>query len=616
MEFLAFSGYRLRSKLFPERASGSLPGLDALLATMAMRLPRWIAGALTMAIALAAAILVPGIAAATGSVRIVGNHPAEAADIAAGARVAPERVLRMRVTLKLRDRAGLDSLLAAQQDPSSPQYHRWLTPDEFNARFGPTDADAQKVARWLTASGFTVDAIGAGDRYIEFHSSAANAERGFAVHIGASADGRYFANREDPALPADIAPLVGAIEGLANTGRAMPMVQSELAAGDSLTAVAPDVRIDRIKHRFGPNDLYTFYDYTPLQNAGVDGSGTDCIALIEDSQFPPESVDTFDSEFGLPVADVSIVEADPLGGPPGPDAIEAQLDVEYAHAAAPGAGIVAYIGNPSDNSLGNEDGWMFDALSRVVSDDICGAISISFGTCGEVDVLFTSTLDGLFAQAASQGQAVFVSSGDSGAAGLNDECAVVRERAVNELAANPNVTAVGGTQFRPKYSKAGDDIGSRRERVWHDRTGASGGGESALFAKPSFQSGVFPQDPNRDIPDVSFAASNKHPGFFMALGGEIVCCTGGTSLGAPYWAGIDALVAQQAGETRTGNLNARLYALGAQNDPATSGLRDVRRGNNNFHHVKGFRARKGYDKATGWGTPDIAILVPALAAGP
>jgi subtilase family serine protease len=586
---------------------------------------RWGAGTLTMAIALAAAILVPGIAAA-GSVRIAGNHPAQAADIAAGAQVAPDRVLRMRVTLKLRDRAGLDSLLAAQQDPSSPQYHRWLTPDEFNARFGPTDADAQKVARWLTDNGFTVDAIGAGNRYIEFHSSAANAERAFAVHIGASADGRHFANREDPALPADIAPLVGAIEGLANTGHAMPMVAGELAAGDSLTAVAPDVRIDRIKHRFGPNDLYTFYDYTPLRNAGVDGSGTDCIALIEVARFDPGSVPTFDSEFGLPAANLSIVAAD--SSLPSVnfflDIVEAELDAEYAHAAAPGAGIVAYIGDPdpSDNSLGNEDGGVVDALSRAVSDDTCGAISISFAFCGEPDSFYTSTMGGPLAQAASQGQAAFVGAGDWGAAGItvNAEmtgCEVAKTRTASEIAADPNVTAVGGTQFRPKYSKAGDDIGSRRERVWHGgRIGASGGGESALFAKPSFQSGVIPTDLNRDIPDVSFVASPNHPGLFMAMNGEIVCCTGGTSLGAPYWAGIAQLVAQQAGETRTGNLNARLYALGALNDPATSGLRDVRRGNNNFHHVKGFRARKGYDKATGWGTPDIAILVPALAAGP
>jgi subtilase family serine protease len=590
------------------------------------------AGALTMAMALAAAISAPGIAAA-GAVRLAGNHPAQAADIAVGAPLAPDRVLHMRITLKLRDRAGLKRLLAAQQDPSSAQYHDWLTPDEFNVRFGSTGADARNVAQWLQDNGFTVDAISAGNRYVEFHSSAANAERAFAVHIGATAGGRYFANREDPALRADIAPLVGAISGLSNTGHAMPMVAGAPAAGNAFTRVSPEAGVGKKIVRFGPSDLYTFYDYTPLQDAGIDGTGTDCIALIEDDLFNASdvnTVDTFDTEFGLPAANLSVVEVDPTN--PAVfflnDVIEGDLDVEYAHAAAPGADIVVYTGNPGANSLGNSDdgGWV-DALSRAVSDNTCGAISISHAFCGEPDTFYTSTLDGAFAQAASQGQAVFVSSGDWGAAGITVDpstgfCEVAKTRGVSELAADPNVTAVGGTQFRPKYSKAGDDIGSRRERVWHDRTGASSGGESALFAKPSFQSGVIPEDSNRDIPDVSFAAGIKHPGFFFAYVDEIFCCSflgipvGGTSLGAPYWAGIDELVAQEAGEARTGNLNAALYKLGALNDPATSGLRDVTRGKNSFNGVKGFKATAGYDKATGWGTPDIGILVPALAAGP
>jgi subtilase family serine protease len=586
------------------------------------------AAALTMTIALAAAISVPGIAAA-GSLRPAGNHPAQAAAIATGAQVAPDLVLHMRITLKLRDRAGLKRLLAAQQDPSSAQYHDWLTPDEFNARFGPTGADARKVKQWLKDSGFTVDAISAGNRYVEFHSSAANAERAFAVHIGVTADGRYFANREDPALAADIAPLVGAISGLANTGHAMLMV-----TGGALTRVSPDVRIGKIKHRFGPSDFYAFYDYTPLQEVGIDGTGADCLALIEDVPFGDldagPDVDTFDSEFGLPAANLSGVEVDPTNPATffGSEIVEMEEDVEYAHAAAPGAQLVLYLGNPAVNSLGNTDGGWVDALNRAVSDNTCGAISIAHAFCGEPNAFYTSTLDGLFAQAASQGQAVFVSAGDWGAAGItvgSGGCEFAKTRGVSELAADPNVTAVGGTQFHPKYSKAGDDIGSRRERVWHDRLGASSGGESALFAKPPYQSGVIPEDSNRDIPDVSFAAGPLHPGLFMVLNGdETVCCIdgvvgayiGGTSLGAPYWAGIDELVAQEAGEARTGNLNARLYALGALGDPATSGLRDVTRGNNSFHGVKGFKATAGYDKATGWGTPDIGILVPALAAGP
>jgi subtilase family serine protease len=567
------------------------------------------------ALALAVAIFAPGADAAAGSVKIAGNHPAEAVDIAAQGNVAPDRLLTMEITLALRNRAELDRLLAAQQDPSSPQYHQWLTPDEFNARFGPTDADAQAISKWLEGNGFTVDAIGAGNRSIEFHSSAAIAERAFGVHIAATSDKRNFANIDDPALPADIAPLVGAINGLANIRHPISMAAGTVLQPARPGDLSPDVSIGQIHHRFGPNDLYTFYDYTPLGNAGIDGTGTDCIALIEDSDFDTGSVNLFDSQFGLPTVSASTVEADGVPAGINGDYVETELDVQYAHAAAPGAPIVAYVGN---ENFASANGGVADALSRAVSDNTCGAISISFSFCGGASTFFTSTLDGLFAQAASQGQAVFASSGDQGAAGIAYSaslggCAVSKTRTVSELSADPAVTAVGGTAFSPKYTKAGDDIGFKREHVWHDKTGASGGGESALFAKPSYQSSVIAADANRDVPDISFAASPLHPGFFFAYQGQMVCCIGGTSLSSPYWAGIAQLVADQASETRTGNLNARLYTLGALADPTVSGLRDVTRGRNSFHHVAGFKATEGYDKATGWGTPDISILVPALA---
>ncbi|HEY9159195.1 S53 family serine peptidase [Candidatus Binatus sp.] len=568
--------------------------------------------------ALAAATFATSADAAVGSVKILGNHPAEAAELAGQGSVASDRQLGMQLTLALHNRADLDRLLAAQQDPSSPQYHHWISTAEFDARFGPTGADVEKVSSWLAQSGFTVDSASTRTRTIKFHATAAVAQKKFGVSIAASPDGKYFANLEDPALPADIAPLVANLRGLSNMHASLAAVNtSELKPANA--DASPEIKFGKLK-RFGPNDLYTFYDETPLLNDSVDGAGADCIAILEDSDFDWGSVAQFNTQFGLPSLSLTTVYADgssPGENPYSPDYIEAELDAQYGHAAAPGAPMIAYVGNGIVAESEGSDP-IIDALSRAVSDNSCGVISISFSLCGAEASLFTGTIDPLLAEAASHNVGVYVSSGDVGSQAIvfsaqTGGCVFAKERGVNELAADPHATGVGGTAFSPKYSKTGADRGHIKEHVWNDRTGASGGGQSAIFPKPSFQSSVIPADLNRDVPDISLAASPLKPGFSIYLDGILECCIGGTSLSTPYWAGIGELVAQQAGAARTGNINTRLYTLGALANPTVSGLRDVTKGSNGFHGVAGFKATKGYDKATGWGTPDIAVLVPALA---
>jgi subtilase family serine protease len=131
-----------------------------------------------------------------------------------------------------------------------------------------------------------------------------------------------------------------------------------------------------------------------------------------------------------------------------------------------------------------------------------------------------------------------------------------------------------------------------------------------VFKKPKFQKGgLTPSDGSRDIPDVAFGASTIKPGFFIGSGGTVTCCVGGTSLGSPYWAGISELLSQKVA-SRIGNLNTGLYSIGPSG--ASSGLMDVTSGNNTFNGVKGFKAVKGYSRATGWGAPDIANLLEAF----
>jgi subtilase family serine protease len=163
---------------------------------------------------------------------------------------------------------------------------------------------------------------------------------------------------------------------------------------------------------FGPADLYTFYDETPLLNAGTTGGGGDGLALAEDSDYLDSAVSLFDSKFALPAAAITRVLPDITSPCANGDEIETLLDLEWAHAVAPGAPIRVYIGNGAASGSP-----LLDAIKRAVTDNTCGAISISFSYCGASSSFCTSTLDSIFAQAAAQGQSVFISSGDQGGGG-------------------------------------------------------------------------------------------------------------------------------------------------------------------------------------------------------
>jgi subtilase family serine protease len=551
------------------------------------------------------------VAAGELAMTLEGNHPDQAAEIVGAANASAGRTLAMRFTMALRNRAELDRLLAEQQEPSSPEYHRWLTPDEFTNRFGPTTADLARVTDWLKRKGFTVDSADASAREVSFTGSVAQAERAFGVKINASADGRWYSNTIDPIVPAEIAPLVESIHGLDN------LLHSQALA--RRVSSVPASIVNGTGPAFGPSDIYTFYDETPLLNQNIDGSGNGCIAVIEDSNIDQPAADAFNTQFGLPTlsaANFNVVLVNHHDPGLNQDRDETMVDVSYAHAVAPGASIRIYLGDQSHTrSLA-----ILDALHSAITDknNRCTAISMSFSLCGGSKG-FYQTQGGFFAQAAAQGQSVLVATGDNGAAGLklnqsNGSCVVGTSRGVNELATSPNVTAIGGTEFRPDFVD-GNDVGFVAESVWDDGDGATGGGQSKVFRKPAFQNGLIPSDKKRAVPDISFGASPATPGFFF--GGEshgapaILCCIGGTSIGAPAWAGISELISQANGAP-IGNLNARIYQLGAIADGATTGIRDVTAGGNSFNGVMGFSAGPGYDRASGWGTVDMGVFVPAF----
>ena len=545
-------------------------------------------------------LLAGGIGGAQ-TITLSNNHPV--GTVMLTRRAAGGRALELHLYFSPKNRAALDRLLADQQDAVSPRYHRWLTPAEFDARFGRSSAEIAALQEWLSARGFTVtEASPVG---ITVTATVAAAQAAFATRIATSDDGAVFANLTDPQIPVQFAGLIGSITGLDNLTHSVAL---------NASAVRTPNFNNGIGDAFGPADLYTFYDETPLLNAGTDGAGNGCLAVIEDSDFLDSAVTLFDSTFTLPAAAVTRVMADHSSPGRNGDEVEALLDIEWAHAVAPAGPIDVYIGNGANG--------LVDAIRAAVSDDRCGAISVSYGFCGSPGNFYTGTLDSMFAQAAAQGQSFFVSSGDEGAAGLvlnasGTACAIGTSANVSEMSADPNVTAVGGTEFTPNYS-GDNDLGSVAESAWNDDSGASGGGASHLFDKPGYQQAATPADGKRDVPDVSFGASPFSPGFYWANdnGGAatLTCCIGGTSIAAPMWAGLTTLITQLDGG-RIGNLNPRIYALGALANSAASGIRDVTSGNNDYNGVLGFTAAAGYNQATGWGTADMATFAAAYGAG-
>ena len=584
-----------------------------------------------MALIFGASLLLNPPAYAQNDAVLARNHPTLAETMIPSENLEPSRILSMSVTLALRNRDQLQELLADQQDPASPEYHHFLTPDEFAARFGPDDFAA--VREWLVAEGFTVIATNAATRVIQFTGTAAQAQQAFAVAIRAFGSAS-FGNVTDPHIPARFAGVIGHIHGLDNLSastpglrpsQSKPVAPADEASLDSEPGGSvPGFRVPGIGPIFfGPSDFYTFYDETPLLRSGLTGSS--CIGIVGVSKFLPNAISFFNSKFKVSGSQITTVLADP-GNPGFNDAeLEAELDLEWSHAVAPGAASRYYLGNPATAPVDP----VTDAIAAAVSEDRCPVISISFGFCGEADSFYTEVLDPLFMQAAAQGQSVITITHDDGAAYLifdpvTQQCVAGSSRAISEMAADPNVTALGGTSFNPSYDRKGNVSGHVPERVWNDGSGATGGGVSAIFTKPEFQSGPgVPNDGMRDVPDLSLIASPDSPGSWAIVdtncfkrsgcngkGGLSYASIGGTSLSAPTFAGIANVIGQAVGGSLS-NMDPTIYAL-ANRDLAGSGFRDVTIvGNNNFNGVTGFTSGVDYDLCTGWGTVDAAMFVAA-----
>ncbi len=543
-------------------------------------------------------------------------------------RVAPSLAMSY-ITLTLapsaNQQASLDKLLAEQQTPSSPNYRRWLTPEEYGARFGASDADLSKITQWLQQQGLQVLSMARGRDWIAVSGTAAQVEAAFQTEVHSYlVDGEtHFANATEPSVPAAIGSLVKGIRGL-NDFRMKPRLRP--------ARVKPKYNSTYCgEHCLAPDDFATIYDVTPLYAAGINGAGQK-IAIAGQIEVLLSDIQQFRSMFNLPANDPQMVL---VPGSPNPgsnassgDLSESDLDLEWSGAVARNATIIFVYSTD-----------VMTSVQYAIDQSLAPVVSVSYGSCEqETDRGEISQFQQWAQEANAQGITWFAASGDDGGADCDDS--QNPGLAVDAPGSLPEVTSVGGTQFvegAGAYWSATNNVNAASalsyipESTWNtsvddQEPSASGGGASILFSKPSWQTapGV-PSDNARDVPDVSLNASDDHDPYLVYTSGSLEAF-GGTSVPTPSFAGLTVLLNQKLGLGGVGNINPKLYSL-APSGWDSGMFHDITTGNNIVTvacskrdpncgaTAVGYSAGVGYDQTTGLGSVDAYKLVMGWEGG-
>jgi subtilase family serine protease len=605
---------------------------------------------------------------------------------------------------------SLHKLLDDQQDKASPNYHKWLTPDEFGVQFGPSDQDLQLVTGWLQTQGFQVNRVSHGRTVIEFSGTEAQVEQALhtQIHKYLVNGEEHWANSSDPQIPSALLPAVAGVLSLHNfprksmseiLGTYSPKTRQLSRAHPQFTLPGFGCYPTGTCYAVGPADFGTIYNAQSLWSSGIDGTGQ-TIAIVGESDINIQDVRDFRSLFGLPAKDPNIIYDGPNPGHQ-PDEVEADIDVQWSGAIAPNATIDFVVSQSTETTAGVDLSAIY-----IIDNNLAPVMSESYGLCElGLGTSGNQFYNSLWAQAASQGITAILASGDSGSAGCDFGSGPAQfGLAVSGFASTPFNVAVGGTDFNDfqnpqQYWNSSNTSPTQEsakgyipETTWNDSCsnsillGALGwgtnaenncnnsqlagglltiggsGGVSACtlsnsqnpsscsggYVKPSWQvaPGV-PADGKRDIPDISLFASNGILSSFYIYcqSNSSANCSfgqygaaGGTSFGAPAFAGIMALVNQQMQTPQgQGNANYVLYKLAGQqsasscnssngsgsscvfNDitsgtiamPCFAGSPNctVKTAGHQYGILSGFSTGTGYDLATGLGSINVANLV-------
>jgi hypothetical protein len=503
----------------------------------------------------------------TNLVPLRGNvHPLAQAKFDRGS--APGSTATGRVMLVLQRSAAqqqaLIQYLSDLQNPASPNFHHWLTPAQYGARFSIADSDLQSVESWLESHGFTIEKVPQARNVIEFSGTFDQLQNTFhtAIHSYSVNGQKHFANATDPQIPAALAPVIAGVGPLNDFHPLPDYVRGPNGHWDPSThSIQPGLTLLEGTEPFlfvDPADAATIYD-TPNKNLNLkfptggtnyDGTGV-TIGIAGEADIVSQDIANFRTGFlGESSAKVNLPTVIVDGNDPGINGatVEALLDNEVAGGIAPGAKINFYTSAGSDIVDG-----LFNAIFRAIDDNTVSILNISFGEC-EANEGQTGNvvIDEAAAQAAAQGISVTVSAGDGGSAGCDDfDTATYAQYglAVNAFASTPYTIAVGGTDFDtlpPNFSTYVNDLSSGTapyygtaysyipESPWNNSTTvngllannqvnfetgessivAGGGGVSIVYPKPAFQTSLTPNDNARDLPDVSLFAAN---GMYSAI---------------------------------------------------------------------------------------------------
>jgi subtilase family serine protease len=582
----------------------------------------------------------------------------------------------------------MNQLLAQLGDPRSPHFHKYLTIPQYAARFGMSQNDLDKVAAWVQSQGFTNVKIASSHNKVSFDGTVAQVESAFALEMhNYMVDGVvHTANAMNPSVPAALS---GAVQYVGHLHDFAP--KPRLKVKPNLTSYVSG------NHFLSPGDFATIYDLGPLYSAGATGLGQK-IVIVGQSTISTTDLNNFRSAAGLPASTPTLTSMEGVATRCSGDEGESDLDVEWSGGVAKDAQITfLYAGLGTGDTCSNRFDSVWDALEEALTGSltqgdtgtpIAPFVSTSYGYCesglgSAFAGPYTGTLNvGVVEQWEQEGQLLGVTlvsaSGDAGAADCDPSSSTSATHgfAVDSPAAIPETTGAGGNEFfgdsagvvtgntaagDPPYwgaSNAGSDSISSAleyipEEAWNDTTfnianggglGASGGGASIYFSKPSWQTGTgVPSDGKRDVPDISITASADHDGYlfcsedagvgtcssgFRTGAGGNFTIVGGTSAAAPTFTAILTLVNQYLGNvppTGLAPVNPTLYQLPG-NIPAP--FHDITTGNNDVPCTAlstncpsgttqfGFNAGVGYDQVTGLGSVDGYALAEIWARSP
>jgi len=535
----------------------------------------------------------------------------------------PHAPLTIELALHPNNQAEIDHLIATLYNPGSAQYRQWLPTGEFARRFAPTAGQLAAVEDFLTKAGLDVVAGAPSPFLLRATGNSVRVEAAFHTHINnyRAGDGRrYFANATDLMIPASLNGIIDGVVGLENYTR--------LHTNYTRTAT-PHYGGGPGGTGLTPSQIAGIYLANPLYALGDHGAGR-TLAVFELSNYTQSDISVYCSQFSLTCPTLTNINVD---GGPGSDhsgAGEVELDIELQIALAPGTSGILVYNSPNTAMASN------DQYAKIAMDNLADSISTSWGLCepnsspGQWDSEFTS-----FEQMATQGQTIFAAAGDSGAFDCLHGGSTNGSNQVDDPASNPYMTGVGGTSLgsfdpgsnpNPVYPATG-------ESVWNNGctptscTGAGGGGNSKIWAKPPYQVGpgvtqsyskfspwcTQPAGTQcREVPDVSMNADG-FTGYSIyctdpdpSCGGVGWLQFGGTSCAAPLWAAIIDLTDSFHSNNRLGEASFNLYNYDTTNGYIYQ-FHDVTSGNNGW-----FPARSNYDLATGIGTPKVYYLATTL----